>query len=70
MIENVMDAAPKIQVRGKMASYPGVITVYNLNGQAVGSGKDAVNMQHLPAGLYILQGRSGSYVDTIKLIIN
>ena len=70
VIESVIDAAPKIQVRDKMAVYPGVITVYNLNGQAVGSGKDTVNMQHLPAGIYILQGRSGRYVDTIKIIIN
>ena len=68
--ESIMDAAPRILVRGKMASYPGAITVYNLNGQSVGSGKDAVSLQHLPSGIYILQGRSGSHVDTIKLIIN
>jgi len=68
--ESIMDAAPRILVRGKMASYPGAITVYNLNGQNVGSGKDAVSLQHLPSGIYILQGRSGSHVDTIKLIIN
>ena len=68
--ESIIDAAPRILVRGKMASYPGAITVYNLNGQNVGSGKDAVSLQHLPSGIYILQGRSGSNVDTIKLIIN
>ena len=68
--ESIIDAAPRILVRGKMASYPGAITVYNLNGQNVGSGKDSVSLQHLPSGIYILQGRSGSNVDTIKLIIN
>ena len=70
VIENVIDGAPKIQTRGNVAIYPGAITVYNINGQAVANGKDAVSLQHLSRGIYIIQGRSGSNVDTIKVTIN
>jgi hypothetical protein len=70
LIENVMDEAPLMQVRGKMAIYPGAITVYNINGQLVDHGMESVDLQHLSRGIYILQGRSGSHVVTIKLAIN
>ena len=70
VIENVIDGAPKIQTRGNVAIYPGAITVYNINGQAVANGKDAVSLQRLSRGIYIIQGRSGSNVDTIKVTIN
>ena len=69
VIESIVDGAPKIQISGKMAIYPGAIIVYNVNGQAVASGKDAVGLQHLSRGIYIVQGRNGSHVDTIKLAI-
>ena len=39
-------------------------------GQAVANGKDTVTLQHLSRGIYIIQGRSGSNVDTIKVTIN
>ena len=67
--ENLMDATPSIQVRGKMAVYPGIITVYNIHGQTVATGKDAVGLQHLSRGIYIVQGRSGSNTDTVKVAI-
>ena len=70
VIENVIEGAPKIQTRGNVAIYPGAITVYNINGQAVANGKDAVSLQRLSRGIYIIQGRSGSNVDTIKVTIN
>ena len=69
VIENYVDNAPLILVRGMSVIYPGDITVYNLQGQAVASGKDAVGLQHLSRGIYIIQGRSGSNVDTIKVTI-
>ena len=69
VIESVVDSAPSIQMQGKTAVYPGVISVYNLQGQVIATGKDAVGLQHLSRGIYILQGRSGSHVDTIKVII-
>jgi len=70
VIENIVDAAPMIQVRGKVATYPGTIIVYNINGQEVANGKEAVGLQHLSRGIYILQGRSGSHVNTIKVAID
>ena len=69
VIESVMDNAPKIQVQGNVAHYPGVISVYNLQGQLIAAGKDAIGLQHLSRGIYILQGRSGSHVETIKITI-
>ena len=54
---------------GKVATYPGAIVVYSINGQVVASGSDAVGLQHLSRGVYILQGRNGSHVETIKVTI-
>ena len=69
VVETIIDAEPKIITRGNVAIYPGAITVYNLNGQAVANGKDAISLQHLSRGIYIIQGRSGSNVDTIKIAV-
>ena len=69
VIESVIEDAPVILVQGKVAVYPGVISVYNLQGQLVASGKGTVGLQHLSRGIYILQGRSGSHVDTVKVAI-
>ena len=69
VIENIIDAAPKIQTRGNAVIYPGAITVYSINGQVVANGKDTVGLQHLSSGIYIVQGRSGNHVETIKLTI-
>ena len=69
VIESIVDNAPMIEVRGKVALYPGAITVYNINGQVVASGKDAVGLQHLSRGVYIVHGRNGAHVDTIKVTI-
>lgn len=70
VIENVMDSTPKMKVIGKEVTYPGTITVYNVGGQAVATGRDAVSLQHLSRGIYIMQGRSGSHVEIIKVAIN
>ena len=70
VVENIIDVAPRIITRDNVAIYPGAITVYNINGQAVANGKDTVTLQHLSRGIYIIQGRSGSNVDTIKVTIN
>ena len=70
VVETIIDVTPKIITRGNTAIYPGAITVYNINGQAVANGKEAISLQHLSRGIYIIQGRSGSNVDTIKVTIN
>ena len=70
VVENIFDAAPRMITRGNVAIYPGAITVYNINGQVVANGNDTISLQHLSRGIYIIQGRSGSNVDTIKVTIN
>ena len=69
VIETVDEATPMIQVCGQVATYPGSITAYNMNGQTVARGKNTLSLQHLPRGIYILQGRNGSHVQTIKVVI-
>ena len=70
VVENIEDSTHRFTISGGMAAFPGDITVYNINGQAVANGKDVISLQHLSRGIYIIQGRSGSNVDTIKVTIN
>ena len=56
-------------MHGSTVTYPGTITVYNLQGHVIATGKESVGLQHLSRGIYIVQGRSGSQVDTIKVSI-
>ncbi len=69
VIESLVEQVPVMQVYGKQASYPGTITVYNVNGQVVATGKDIVGLSHLSSGIYIVQGRNGSNISTIKVTI-
>jgi len=69
VIEIVEDKGPSIQVRDHVAIYPGAITVYNIHGQQVASGQQTVGMRQLGRGIYIVQGRSGSHVDTVKVSV-
>ena len=69
VIECLTDAAPVVQINGKQVNYPGLITVYNLHGQVIATGKESLGLSHLSRGIYIVQGRSGSNVSTIKLTI-
>ena len=70
IVESIVDVVPVIQVRDRTAIYPGMITVYNLSGQVIATGKDAVGLQHLSRGIYIVQGRAGSHTSTVKFTIN
>jgi len=70
IIEKVLDNAPVLQVRGREVTYSGAITVYNLNGQTVARGKGNVSLNHLSSGIYVIQGRNGSSLDTVKVAIN
>ena len=69
VIESVVDSAPKMLLRNRSVAYPGAIIVYNLNGQVVATGRDNVGLNHLDRGIYIVQGRSGSHVETLKFTI-
>jgi len=70
IIEQVVDAAAMIQVRDKVATYPGSIIVYNVGGHVVATGDEAVDLTHLERGIYIVQGRNAGRVATIKIGIN
>ena len=69
VIESIYDQVPLMQINGKMISYPGSINVYNLHGKVVATGRDRVGLSHLSRGIYIVQGRNGSNVETIKFTI-
>jgi len=69
VVENVVDAASKLRVSSAMVTYPGAITVYNVNGVAVARGTGNVDVHHLSRGIYIVQGRNGSHVETAKVAI-
>ena len=70
VIENILEEVSMLQVRGKVATYPGAITVYNMGGQVVGDGNNALDLHHLGRGIYVIQGRNGNHVDTVKITIN
>ena len=60
---------PLINVNGKEATYPGLITVYNINGQVLATGKGSIGLHQFERGIYILQGRCDGHVNTIKVAI-
>ncbi len=70
VIESVADNAPSMHIQGKMVNYSGTITVYNLQGQVVATGKDTLGLSHLTRGIYVVQGRNGSHVETVKVAIH
>ena len=70
VIENLVDNAPSMHIQGKQVSYPGTITVYNLQGQVMATGKDTLGLSHLSRGIYVVQGRNGSHVETVKVAIH
>ena len=70
VIENLVDNAPSMHIQGKMVNYPGTITVYNLQGQVMATGKDTLGLSHLSRGIYVVQGRNGSHVETVKVAIH
>ena len=70
VVENIVDAFNRIKIQSSVVTYPGTIIVYNVNGQVVAQGKESLGLQHLSRGIYIVQGRNGSHVETIKLTVN
>ena len=69
VIENVADSMAKITVSGNVVTYPGTITVYNLHGQVIATGKDSVSLSRLSRGIYIVRGIGSGNTQTIKLSI-
>ena len=67
VIENTIDVQDHWDMNGDVVSYPGMITVYNIQGQVVANGKDTIGLKHLDRGIYILRGYNGKTVSTIKI---
>ena len=70
VIENVADNVDKMRFSGNVVTFPGTITVYNLNGQIVATGKESMSLPHLSRGIYIVRGVGYHNTQTIKVTIN
>ena len=69
IIEHIVGNVSAVRIDGKVATYPGTITVYNLHGQVVATGRQEVGLSHLSQGIYIVQGRCDVSTSTIKVIV-
>jgi hypothetical protein len=67
IIENVADGKVAITVSGNVAIFPGMIEVYNVNGQKLASGNTTLSLDNLTKGIYILRATDGKQVTTLKV---
>ena len=67
VVENVVDGKNTITVSGNVASFPGVIEVYNINGQRVAVGSNTLSLGSLAKGIYILRATDGKQVTSLKV---
>ena len=67
IIENVADSKAAITVSGNVAYFPGMIEVYNVNGQKLASGNTNLSLDNLTKGIYILRATDGKQVTTLKV---
>ena len=67
VVENVVDGKNVITVSGNVASFPGMIEVYNINGQRVAAGSNTLSLGSLAKGIYILRATDGKQVTSLKV---
>ncbi len=67
VVENVADSKTAITVSGDIARFPGMIEVYNINGQKLTTGKNTLSLANLTKGIYILRASDGKQVTTLKV---
>ena len=67
VVENVVDGKNAITVSGNVASFPGMIEVYNINGQRVAAGSNTLSLGSLAKGIYILRATDGKQVTSLKV---
>ncbi len=67
VVENVVDGKNAITVSGNVASFPGMIEVYNINGQRVAVGSNTLSLGSLAKGIYILRATDGKQVTSLKV---
>ena len=68
IIENVVDEKASIKINGNVASFPGMIEVYNINGQRMAHGVNSLNLDQLNRGIYVVRGSNGKQVSTLKVV--
>ncbi len=67
IIENVIDNKAAITVSGNIAYFPGMIEVYNINGQKVAADNNTLSLDNLAKGIYILRATDGHQAATLKV---
>ncbi len=67
VVENVIDGKNAITVSGNVASFPGMIEVYNINGQRMAAGSNTLSLGSLAKGIYILRATDGKQVTSLKV---
>ena len=67
IIENVIDSKTAITVSGNIAYFPGMIEVYNINGQKMAQGNNTLSLGNLTKGIYILRATDGKQTTTLKV---
>ena len=67
VVENVADSKTAITVSADIARFPGLIEVYNINGQKLATGKNTLSLANLTKGIYILRASDGKQVTTLKV---
>lgn len=67
IVENVADSKAAITVSGNVAYFPGMIEVYNVNGQKLASGNTTLSLDNLTKGIYILRATDGKQVTSLKV---
>ncbi|MBP5688194.1 MAG: T9SS type A sorting domain-containing protein [Muribaculaceae bacterium] len=67
IIENVVDSKKVITISGNVACFPGMIEVYNINGQKLAAGSNAVGLDQFSRGIYIIRATDGKQVSTLKV---
>ena len=67
VIENVADSKTTITVSGNVAFFPGMIEVYNINGQKLAAASNSINLNQLSHGIYILRATDGRQTTTLKV---
>ncbi len=66
-VHNVVDGKTAITMSGNVAYFPGMIEVYNINGQKLAAGSNYINLNELSRGIYILRATDGNQVTTLKV---
>ena len=67
VVENVVDKSKAIVVNGNVAYFPGMIEVYNINGQQVAHGTRQLSLDSLERGIYVVRASNGNQIATLKL---